>query len=81
MKEDEEIDVDVEETDVDVDETDVNKTDVNDEATDVDDKATDIITVPLAVGSGAKQLRRSQYVGVAVPENEEELNGSSSTFI
>ena len=69
MKEDEEIDVDVEEADV------------NDEATDVDDKATDIITVPLAVGFGAKQLRRSQYVGVAVPKNEEELNGSLSTFI
>ena len=62
MKEDEEIDVDVEETDV-------------------DDEATDIMTVPLTVGFGAEQLRRSQYVGVAVPENEEELNGSSSTFI
>ena len=76
MKEDKEIDVDVKETDVDEEET-----DVNDEATDVDKEATDIITVPLAVGFGAEQLRRSQYVGVAVPENEEELNGSSSTFV
>ena len=65
MKEDEEIDVD---------------DDVN-EATDVNDEATDIMTIPLAVGFGAEQLRRSQYVGVAVPEYEEELNGSSSTFI
>lgn len=69
MKEDEEIDVDVEETDVDVKET------------DIDVEETDIMTVPLAVGFGAEQLRRSQYVGVAVPENEEELNGSSSTFM
>jgi hypothetical protein len=69
VKEDEEIDVDVEETDVNVKET------------DIDVEETDIMTVPLAVGFGAEQLRRSQYVGVAVPENEEELNGSSSTFM